>query len=84
MLKISVSEMVGVSFSDLLTYADGVLQLSIRFGNYLFIAQDDLYVLTYLSSLKYAAITTAAVPGDRLSVRLLHGARQAGRGSRRC
>ncbi|WP_418314734.1 ABC transporter permease subunit [Piscinibacter sakaiensis] len=57
-LRISVSEMLGVTFSDLLRYADGVLQLSIRFGNYLFITQDDLYVLTYLSSLKYAAITT--------------------------
>ena len=57
-LKISVSEMENVTFKDLVTYADGVLQLSLRLGSYAFIAQDDLYFLTYLRSLKYAAITT--------------------------
>ncbi len=57
-LRISVSEMLGVTFSDLLSYTDGAWRLNIRFSNYLFITQDDLYVLTYLSSLKYAAVTT--------------------------
>ncbi|URI06828.1 ABC transporter permease subunit [Aquincola tertiaricarbonis] len=57
-LKISVSEMENVTFKDLVTYADGVLQFSLRLGSYVFIAQDDLYFLTYLRSLKYAAVTT--------------------------
>lgn len=57
-LKISVSEIDGVHFKDVLTLKDSVLALSLRLGNYVFVTQDDLYFLTYLSSLKYAAITT--------------------------
>jgi putrescine transport system permease protein len=56
--RISVSEMEVVTFKDLLTWEDGVLQLSLKFSNYLFILEDPLYVSTYLSSLKYAAVTT--------------------------
>jgi len=56
--KISVSEMETVSFKDVITYQEGVLQLSLKFGNYLYILDDPLYVSTYLSSLKYAAATT--------------------------
>jgi len=57
-LKISVSEMEVVTFKDLLTWQDGVLQLSLKFANYLFILDDPLYVRTYLSSLQYAAAAT--------------------------
>jgi putrescine transport system permease protein len=57
-MKISVSEMEGVIFKDLLVWAEGVLSLQIRLGNYLFITQDDLYLSAYLSSIKFAAITT--------------------------
>ncbi len=57
-LKISVSEMDNVVFKDLLVWSDGLLQLRIKLSNYIFIAQDDLYFQTYLSSLKFAAITT--------------------------
>ncbi|MEY2844391.1 MAG: hypothetical protein RI920_2428, partial [Pseudomonadota bacterium] len=57
-LKISVSEMEMVSFKDLFTWADGVLHIQLKFGNYLFLAQDELYFKAYLASLKYAAITT--------------------------
>jgi putrescine transport system permease protein len=57
-MKISVSEMENVVFKDLLVWADGVLSLQIRLGNYLFITQDDLYLSAYLSSIKFAAITT--------------------------
>ena len=57
-LKISVSEMEMVTFKDLMTWADGVLHIQIKFSNYLFITQDDLYAKAYLASLKYAAITT--------------------------
>lgn len=57
-LKISVSEIDGVHFKDVLTFKDSVLALSLKLGNYVYITQDDLYFLTYLSSLQYAAITT--------------------------
>lgn len=57
-VKISVSEMETVAFKDLITWADGILQLRIKLSNYQFIAQDDLYFKTYLASLKYAGITT--------------------------
>jgi putrescine transport system permease protein len=56
--KISVSEMDNVVFKDLILWADGLLQLRIKLGNYIFIAQDDLYFQTYISSLKFAGITT--------------------------
>ena len=56
--KISVSEMEAVTFKDLLTLNDGVLQLSVKFSNYLFLWQDSLYIKTYLSSVQYAAATT--------------------------
>ena len=57
-VKISVSEMETVSFKDLITWKDGLLQLTLKLSNYLFLVQDDLYLRTYLSSLKYAAVTT--------------------------
>ena len=57
-LKISFSEMGTVSVNDVLTFKDGAMQLTLRGTTYAFITQDDLYVRTYLSSLKYAAITT--------------------------
>jgi putrescine transport system permease protein len=58
--KISVSEMQeGASpFADLLNWTDGILVLRIKLSNYLFLAQDDLYVKTLLNSLKFASITT--------------------------
>ncbi len=58
-MKISVSEMETVTFKDIFTFTDGVLALTLKFNNYVFITQDDLYFKTYLSSLKYAAVTTA-------------------------
>jgi len=58
-VKISVSEMEMVSFQDIVTWVDGVLNIRIKLSNYLFITQDDLYFKTYVASLKYAAITAA-------------------------
>jgi putrescine transport system permease protein len=57
--KISVSDMETVVVKDLLTVADGVVTLAIKFSNYVFITEDELYWKTYLASLKYAGITTA-------------------------
>ncbi len=58
--KISVSEMQlsRVPFKDIITYSDGALNLSLKLGNYLFLAQDPLYILTFISSLKFAFLTT--------------------------
>ncbi|MEO7494510.1 MAG: ABC transporter permease subunit, partial [Massilia sp.] len=46
-------------FTPLVTMDGGVISVKAKIANYLSLAGDDLYVLTYLSSLKYAAITTA-------------------------
>jgi putrescine transport system permease protein len=56
--KISVSEMEAVTFKDVLTLSDGVLQLTLKLSNYVFITQDALYFKTYIASLQYAAATT--------------------------
>lgn len=56
--RISVSEMDNVVFKDLITYREGLLALSVKLSNYIFITEDSLYFKTYLSSLKYAAATT--------------------------
>jgi len=62
-LKISVSEMDVASVKDVVTMQDGRLDLNLRFGNYLTLVTDDLYFSTYLSSLKYAAVTTVLCLG---------------------
>jgi putrescine transport system permease protein len=57
-MKISVSEMDGVGFQSLIRLQDGSIAFNVKFANYLLLLQDDLYFSTYLSSLKYAAVTT--------------------------
>jgi putrescine transport system permease protein len=57
-LKISISEMEGVVFKDVVSLKEGLLQLTLKLSNYVFLTQDDLYFKTYLSSIKYAAVTT--------------------------
>jgi putrescine transport system permease protein len=57
--KISLSEMDTVFFKDILTWADGVITLQVKLGNYASLLQDSLYIQTYLASIKFAAITTA-------------------------
>lgn len=57
--KISLSEMDGVAFKDVVTWADGAIQFHIRVDNYLGLVQDALYFQTYLSSLGFAGLTTA-------------------------
>lgn len=58
--KISFSELSesGVGFIDMVSVQEGVLQLRLKFANYIFLLSDDLYVKTYFSSLGYAAVTT--------------------------
>jgi putrescine transport system permease protein len=56
--KISISEMGAVMPNDIFGVKDGVATLTVKFSNYLFLTQDALYYVSYLSSLKYAAATT--------------------------
>ncbi|WP_118180281.1 ABC transporter permease subunit [Paraburkholderia phosphatilytica] len=60
-LKISFAELqLGIPpYSQLMTMKDGVVNFAIHLGHYAFLLQDDLYIATYISSLKMAAISTA-------------------------
>ena len=57
--KISVSEMDTVFFKEVLTFKDDTIFLALKYGNYISLTQDALYLTAYLSSIKIAAITTA-------------------------
>ncbi len=57
-LKYSVSEMGAVTVNDILVVKDGAAQLTLRGNTYVSLTQDGLYWKTYLSSIRYAAITT--------------------------
>ena len=58
--KISMSEMQvsRIPFKDIVTYVEGNLNITLKLSNYLFIFKDPLYFLTFVSSLKYAFLTT--------------------------
>jgi putrescine transport system permease protein len=58
--KISMSELAdtGIGFLDMVSLQEGVLQLRLKLSNYAFLLSDSLYLLTYLSSLGYALVTT--------------------------
>jgi putrescine transport system permease protein len=56
--KISVSEIDGLSVKDVFVSVDGKPGLTLKFSSYLALAQDALYVNTYLRSLGYALATT--------------------------
>ena len=57
-LKISLSEMEATSVSNMISWTNGLPVLKLNFANYQFIFSDALYVKTYISSLKYALLTT--------------------------
>ncbi len=58
-VKISFAEMdMQDPFGTLVTYIDGIIEIKIKLTNYLFLSQDDLYILTYLNSIRFALITT--------------------------
>lgn len=58
--KISLSQMneSGVGFQELLDFQEGLVVISLRYSNYVFLLSDKLYLMTYLSSLMYAATAT--------------------------
>jgi putrescine transport system permease protein len=58
LVNISVSEMGIVRPNDLVAVKEGVVTLSLKFSNYVFLAADAVYYKSYLASLKYAAWTT--------------------------
>ena len=57
-LKISLSEMVETAVSNMMDWSNGWPTIKLNFAGYLFIGSDPLYAETYLSSIKYALITT--------------------------
>ncbi len=60
LLKISFSEpaIAMPPYLPLWEWADGVLTIAINLGNYIFLAEDPLYLVSYLSSVRIAAIST--------------------------
>ena len=58
--KISMSELAdtGIGFLDMVSLQEGVLQLRLKLSNYAFLLSDSLYLLTYVSSIGYALLTT--------------------------
>ena len=58
-LRISLSDMEGIRYTDLLTYVNGVIELKVKLSNYIFLTSDPLYIETYWSSIKFAALNTA-------------------------
>lgn len=57
-LKISLSEMQGTSVSNMIDWSNGWPKLTLNFSSYQFIFSDSLYLKTYISSIKYALLTT--------------------------
>lgn len=58
--KISFSEMATSipPYTSLFRWANDMLQLTLNFGNYLFLLTDDLYAAAYLSSIQIAVFST--------------------------
>src|SRR4051812_19754750 len=56
--KYSVSEMGTITVQDVMTVADGMVRLAVKYSNFIFIATDGLYFRAYLNSLEYALVTT--------------------------
>lgn len=59
-LKISFAELANAipPFTDLTSYSEDKLHISLNIGNYMYLLTDDLYVASYLNSLKIAAVST--------------------------
>ncbi len=59
-LRVSLAEplIARPPYSSLFEWADGMLTLSLNFGNFMFLAQDSLYYTAYLNSIWIAATAT--------------------------
>jgi putrescine transport system permease protein len=58
-LRISFAQMDGALITPLLTFSDDVLTFRVHLSSYVQLVSDDLYLATYLTSVKYALITAA-------------------------
>jgi putrescine transport system permease protein len=56
--KYSVSEMGDIVVQDVVTAAGGLVKITLKYTNFVALFQDNLYFSAYLTSVKYAAITT--------------------------
>ncbi|WP_407704073.1 putrescine ABC transporter permease PotH [Zophobihabitans entericus] len=58
--KLSFSEMIRAipPYTDLVSWEDGLMSISLNFGNYINLVDDTLYISAYLQSLKIACIST--------------------------
>lgn len=57
-ISLSASNELGVGFEPLLSFRDEVLYIQLRFSAFAALLRDPLYLLTYLSSIGYALLTT--------------------------
>jgi putrescine transport system permease protein len=57
-LDFSFSEMGIVYVNNLVNWADKTLTINLNLGNYMFLGDDPLYFETFLSSVKFAGVTT--------------------------
>ncbi|MGM0585016.1 MAG: ABC transporter permease subunit [Pseudomonadota bacterium] len=59
-LRVSLAEpaIARPPYTDLVEWAEGALRITLNFGNYLWLLQDDLYVAAYLNSIWLAAMAT--------------------------
>ncbi len=57
-ISLSASNELGVGFEPLASFQDEVLHIQLRFSAFSALLRDQLYLLTYLSSIGYALLTT--------------------------
>ncbi len=57
-LNFSLSEMGSIRPEDIATVSEGALKIALKYSNYVAMTGDGLYFTAYVSSLKFAAITT--------------------------
>ena len=57
-LNYSASDMGAVRPENIVQWGEGVVKLALKYSNYQTIFGDDLYLKAYLSSLKFAGVTT--------------------------
>ena len=57
-LRISLAQMNGAAISHLIDWSQAELVIRLKLQTYAMVFSDDLYLATYLQSLKYAAVTT--------------------------
>ncbi len=60
-------------YTSIFDYADEKLTIALNLGNYIFLAEDDMYVNAYISSVKIAFNATGALSADRIPYGLCHG-----------